>query len=195
MLLRLAGDAKLAYSVTLFIWAAVRLLVRRLELLRECPAGPAVFAWTAAAAAAVPQVSALSALVLSLARRVFLATPSQYRTSVPRTPVSVLFLITFVLCWTCWAGPHQVFPYAPRPCSPGYCYYYCYYMLLVSWMGLLPCGMKGGSWVAQSPATDSFEALCFQREELARRGLALVCAGFASSMTERQPAPPPPNAA
>eukprot|EP00667_Euglena_gracilis_P017603 EG_transcript_18569 len=60
VLLRLAGDAKLAYSVTLFIWAAVRLLVRRLELLRECPAGPAVFAWTAAAAAAVPQVSALS---------------------------------------------------------------------------------------------------------------------------------------
>eukprot|EP00667_Euglena_gracilis_P023961 EG_transcript_27335 len=57
--LRLGGDATLAYSVTLFIWAAVRLLVRRLELLREHPADPAVFAWTAAAAV-VPQVSALS---------------------------------------------------------------------------------------------------------------------------------------
>eukprot|EP00667_Euglena_gracilis_P009075 EG_transcript_9201 len=35
--LRLGGDAKLAFTVALFMWAAVRLLVRRIELLMQFP--------------------------------------------------------------------------------------------------------------------------------------------------------------
>eukprot|EP00668_Euglena_longa_P022755 GGOE01028338.1.p1 GENE.GGOE01028338.1~~GGOE01028338.1.p1 ORF type:complete len:809 (-),score=192.06 GGOE01028338.1:287-2713(-) len=42
--LRLGADAKLAYSVTLFVWAAVRLLARRIELLQEFPPDHPLFA-------------------------------------------------------------------------------------------------------------------------------------------------------
>eukprot|EP00668_Euglena_longa_P022750 GGOE01028333.1.p1 GENE.GGOE01028333.1~~GGOE01028333.1.p1 ORF type:complete len:802 (-),score=209.63 GGOE01028333.1:381-2786(-) len=42
--LLLGAEAKLAYSVTLFVWAAVRLLARRIELLQEFPPDHPLFA-------------------------------------------------------------------------------------------------------------------------------------------------------
>eukprot|EP00668_Euglena_longa_P022774 GGOE01028357.1.p1 GENE.GGOE01028357.1~~GGOE01028357.1.p1 ORF type:complete len:833 (-),score=143.08 GGOE01028357.1:354-2852(-) len=55
--LRLGADAKLAYSVTLFVWAAVRLLARRIEMLQEFPPDHPLFA--PARPSEVPKISSL----------------------------------------------------------------------------------------------------------------------------------------
>eukprot|EP00667_Euglena_gracilis_P002390 EG_transcript_2390 len=55
--LRLGADAKLACTVTLFVWAAVRLLARRIEMLLEFPSTHPLFAQSATQG--VPKVSSL----------------------------------------------------------------------------------------------------------------------------------------
>eukprot|EP00667_Euglena_gracilis_P016692 EG_transcript_17489 len=56
--LHLGADAKLAYTVTLFVWAVVRLMMRRLALLHEFPKDHPLF--DATRARQLPKVSVLS---------------------------------------------------------------------------------------------------------------------------------------
>eukprot|EP00668_Euglena_longa_P008859 GGOE01010670.1.p1 GENE.GGOE01010670.1~~GGOE01010670.1.p1 ORF type:complete len:805 (+),score=182.10 GGOE01010670.1:67-2481(+) len=53
----LGGEAKLAYSVTLFVWAAMHLLTRRVEMLQEFPVDHPLFA--PARARDTPKISSL----------------------------------------------------------------------------------------------------------------------------------------